>query len=853
MTLKLNTRLLILLLSLLTVGCASGGVTPPPTLPPIPVALDTVQPTPGSLGAEAPPPPPQQQGGQTRGVRSYRQVIPGSARSRDGMFRTHLVDDRLFFEIPRGELGREMVLLIRSIGAVGGPPTRYYRWERSGNRIQLWQQNYSAVADPSTNIAAAVESSVQGPLVASFNIEAFGPDSAAVIEVTRLFTGGITEFGAIRGIVQDRSFIESVTASGNVVNVIGTQTGMVQPQGAGQAPGAPPQAQTQRLHWSLMRLPDEPMMPRLHDSRVGFSSISFLDYSRPDHSSVTRRFIRRHRLDKVEPDSALSSPIRPIIYYVDRSTPEWLIPYVISGVNQWQPAFEEAGFRNAIEGRLAPSPEEDPDFSLYDARHSAIYWRPSTVANATGGQIPDPRTGEILKGEVNMHHNVQNLLRNWYFTQVGPLDPRASSLPLPDSLMGQLVQYVVAHEIGHAIGFPHNFKAAGMYPADSLRNESFLRRMGGHVPTLMDYSRFNYVAQPEDNIPVELLIPGVGPYDHFVVKWGYSPIPGARTPDDELPTLERWSRMQDTIPWLRFDTPGVGNDPTQLTEAVGNADAINSSTLGLKNLDRVMEMMLQVAEKPGEDYSLLSELYANAISQWGRYNGHVAAIIAGAESQERRGTGERFIPLSRERQKAAMAWLRANAFATPQRFLREDILRRIEPEGAVNRIRDAQAGVLATLLNENRIDRLTEYEALNGGSRTSYTAADLMEDLRAGVWGELSRDSVRVDVYRRNLQRAHLRQVDLLLNPPRPPGQGNTAPPPPRIASDLRPVLRAELRELDRMADAARARAADPMTRIHLDDVRVEVARILRETSSGGPGATMPPAAGSTGAFEEEW
>jgi len=815
------------------VSACGGGrpliSSPAPADPPTRAAgSDSVQATPTAPSGQAAA---GQQGGQNgapgRGFRPYRQVIPVGALTQDGLFRTHRVEERLYFEIPPAQLGREMLLVIRNAVEQGGGPTQFYRWDRNGNRILLWQQDYRVYADSASNLASTVEAMARGPLVASFNIETFGEDSAAVIDVTRLFTSNVVEFGAIRGIVPDRSYIERVTAFPDAINVVAIQTGIAQVAGAASDAPALPQSQTQRLHWSFTPLPEAPMMPRLHDSRVGFNSLTFIDYSLPDHSTTRRRYIVRHRLEKADPAAPISDPIEPIVYYVDRATPEWLIPYVLAGVRQWRPAFEEAGFSNAIEGRLAPSIEEDSTFSMFDARNSVIYWRATTTENATGGGIYDPRSGQILKGEVNMHHNVQNLLRNWYFTQVGPLDPRAWSLPLPDSLMGRLVEFAVAHEIGHSIGFPHNFKAAGMYPADSLRNEDFLRRMGGHVPTLMDYSRFNYVVQPEDSIPVDLLIPKVGPYDRFALKWGYSPIPGALTPEDEKPTLENWARMQDTIPWLRFDTPGTANDPTQLTEAVGNGDAVNSSTLALKNLDRVMDMMLSVAEKPGEDYALLRELYSNAISQWGRYNGHVAAMIGGAESQERRGTGVRFEPLSRERQKAAMAWLRANAFTTPERFLREDILLRIDPEGSVNRIRNAQMSVLATLLNETRIARLVEYEAINGHHRASYTPADLMEDIRSGVWGELQNGSVRVDVYRRNLQRAHLRQIDLLLNPPRPPGQGSTAPPPPPVASDLRPVLRSELRELDRRVATALARAADPMTRIHLEDVQIEIARVI--------------------------
>jgi len=479
---------------------------------------------------------------------------------------------------------------------------------------------------------------------------------------------------------------------------------------------------------------------------------------------------------------------------------------------------------------LPPPAEQDPDWSMFDARHSMIYWRPSTTENANGGQVVDPRSGEIIKGEVNMYHNVMNLLRNWYFTQVGPLDPRAQSLPLPDSLMGRLVEYVVTHEVGHSIGFPHNMKASAMYPADSVRSVTFLRKMGGHVATLMDYSRFNYVAQPEDRIPPDLLIPRVGPYDRFVVTWGHKPIPGARTPQDEWATLDRWSRTQDTIPWLRFTTDDSPNDPFDLTEAVGDQDAVHSSTLGLRNLQRVVGMMLKVAEKPGEDYSVLDELYGNAVGQWGRYNGHVAAIVGSAETQEKYGTGRRFTPTSRARQRDALRYLSENAFRVPAWFLDEDILFRIEAEGQVRRIRQAQASVLNSLFNENRMNRLVEYEALLPAGE-SYTIADLLGDAKNGAWTELSAARVTIDVYRRNLQRAYLEALDRLVNPPAPapavPGGPGGGPAQPRFNSDVRPAVRGHLQELDQAAQAAVPKAADGMTRLHLRDVHMEIQRIL--------------------------
>jgi hypothetical protein len=534
-------------------------------------------------------------GGAAPAARPYARVITSAAETKEGLFKVHRVDDKLFFEIPRSELGKEILVVQRTAaggstsGFFGGGPTRVVSFEREGNRLLLRQHSFGITADSARAIARAVDALNYGPIIASFNIESWGPDSAAVIDATKLFTTNINEFASVTQVQADRSFLQSFAAFPDNINVEATQTGN-QPPPSGSPPGTRPQTVTTLTSWSFLKLPEDPMRPRLHDRRVGLGSIQHVDYSRPEHEATTRRYIRRYRLEKQNPSAAMSDPVEPIIYWIDPATPEWLQPFIVSGVDAWQPAFEAAGFSNAIFGRMAPAPEEDPDFSLDDARYSVIYWRPSTTQNANGGRVVDPRTGETLRGRVQMYHNVMNLVRNWYFTQVSPLDARARALPMPDSLMGKLVEYVVAHEIGHSIGYPHNMKASAMYPVDSIRSESFLRRMNGHVSTLMDYSRFNYVAQPEDNIPPELLIPQVGPYDHFAVKWGYAEIPGAQTPEDELPTLDRWARMQDTIPWLRYTTEESPNDPYALTEAVGDEDAVRASMLGLRNLERVTAM-----------------------------------------------------------------------------------------------------------------------------------------------------------------------------------------------------------------------------------------------------------------------
>jgi Met-zincin/Domain of unknown function (DUF5117)/Domain of unknown function (DUF5118) len=764
--------------------------------------------------------------------RPYNRVITSEAETDVGLFKTHRIGDRLYFEIPRSELGKEMLVVTRTVaggqtgGFFGGGGDQVVTWERDGNRIRLRQQSYDIAADSTRAIHLAVSAMRTGPIIASFNVESWGPDSAAVIEVGRLYTSNITEFRVVNSPQSDRSFIESVAAFPENVNVIATQTGRPQ-GGGGDEEGGQQETVSVRAIWSMLKLPEDKMMPRLHDARVGFGSITYVDYSRPEHRAEERRFIRRFRLEKQNPQAEVSDPVEPIVFWIDPATPEWLVPWIKTGIEAWQPAFREAGFSNAIIGREAPSVEEDPDWSPFDARYSIVYWRPSTVANATGGQVEDPRTGEILKAEVNMYHNVMNLLRNWYFTQVGPLDPRAQKLPMPDSLMGRLVEYVVTHEVGHAIGFPHNMKASAMYPADSLRSASFLRRMGGHVATLMDYSRFNYVAQPEDNIPPELLIPQVGPYDRFAVMWGHKPIPGANTPDEEWATLDRWSRMQDTIPWFRFTTAGAPNDPFALTEAVGDEDAVKSNTLGLRNLRRVKDMLLRVAERPGQDYELLDELYGNVIGQWGRYNGHVAALVGAAETQERYGTGPRFDPVEEARQREAVRFLNENAFRVPAWLVDAEILRRIQAAGFVARVRQAQAGVLNSLLSANRLNRMIEYEAID---ESGYSVADLLADLRPGIWSELQASRVEIDVFRRNLQRAYIETLGRQINPPPAAEQGpggDDDDDEPSFTTDARALLRGHLVELDDAIEAALPRAADGMTRLHLRDLRTEIENIL--------------------------
>jgi hypothetical protein len=601
------------------------------------------------------------------------------------------------------------------------------------------------------------------------------------------------------------------------------------------------------LHHSMVKLPESLMTPRVFDERVGYFSVSQMDYSRDEQRAPRRRYISRWRLEKKDPTASLSEPVKPIIYWIDSATPTKWIPWMKRGIEDWQPAFEAAGFRNAIIAIVAPRPEEDPDFSPEDVRHSVVRWLPSTIENAVGPHISDPRTGEILNADIEFYHNVMNLQRDWYFLQVGPLDPRAQKLPLPDDLMGRLLEFVLAHEVGHTLGFQHNMKASSMYPQEKVRDAQWLKKMG-HTPSIMDYARFNYVAQPEDKIPVDELIPGIGPYDMWATRWGYAPIPGAKSADEEKSTLDQWAREQDKTPWYRFSTSGAaGADPGELTEAVGDADALKSTALGIKNLQRVSKMLLPATTaKPGEPYDDLAELYGRMLGQWTLELNHVAAIVGGFNTQEKYvgQEGVVYSPVPRERQEAAVKFLNENAFATPMWAIDPQVLRRIEPIGALSRIRNAQSSVLGNLLGSARFARIVEQEAIDGAS--AYGPTEFLADVRKGIWRELDGPKIRVDAYRRNLQRAYLDLVNNKLNAATPSLPANLPAGFPvsffATSGDERPFYRAELRALNSGIAGALAKTSDKETKAHLEAARDQIGKILDPKfapPSGSSGGTI--------------
>jgi len=789
------------------------------------------------------------------GVRPYASVVPHDATTRRGLFIVHRAGDRLLFEIPRSALSVDMLQVGRlARAAASSDPSRQddfggdqfseraIRWEQLGNRVLLRSPSYAIVADSTLAIHRAVQASSYAPIIATFDVLAYGPDSAAVIDVTRLFTTAVPEFAALPGQLDpQRSFIESAIAFPDNVEVEATQT--VGPTQAQLASASRVSVLTRSVlaHWSIVRLPADPMRPRWADDRIGIYSRGPIDFGANEDRAVQRRYIARWRLecsDSVvhENGRTLCFPKKQIVYYVDPATPDKWKPWIRKGIEAWQPAFEAAGFKDAIVAKDPPA--NDPDWSAEDIRHTVIRWMPSTTENAYSDGTRDIRTGEVLNGSVRVFHNIMNITRDWYLTQVAPLDPRVQQPQFPDSLMGRLLEYIVSHEVGHTIGLYHNHKASSLYPADSVRSATWVHRMG-HTPSVMDYSRFNYVAQPEDHIALEDLIPRIGPADVYTIHWGYAPIPGATTPEQERPTLDAWAREQDTIPWLRFGhqtevaTGGANVDSGDETEAVGDADPVKSTGFGLRNIRRTVALLLPMTTRPTEDNSQLAELYTRLINQWRTELMHVVNVVGGAQVQTKYGSqpGAVYTPNSRARQVAAVRFLSENAFRTPTYLLDTAITGRLDATGSMDRISTAQAQLLSALLLDARLDRLRDYAAANPSQ--AYDPGDMLRDVRHGVWTELADHSVKISAERRALQLAYLARLESRVAPrPAEPARG-AQPAPIPLDPDLVSLLRGELVDLRGDIDAALPRAADRETRLHLLAARAGIARALDPRGSG--------------------
>ena len=794
------------------------------------------------------------------GPKAFSEFITKKAVSQKGVFTVHFQDDKYFFEIPDSLLGRELLAVTRFAKVAGG--ARKYggeevneqslQFEKGPNqRIFMRVVTLISKADSSQTIAKAVKNSYLDPIVASFDIKAVGKDSNSnIIDVTDFFKGDNQAVSltssekrsfSLSGLASDRSYIESIKSypinmevrTVKTYSASGPMPGSPMGGGASSIPAAMNAgAVTFELNTSIRLLPKVPMNTRLFDSRVGYFADNFVQYSDDQHKVENQVFAVRYKLEPKPEDlekykqGILVEPAKPIVYYIDPATPKKWVPYLIAGVNDWNAAFEKAGWKNAIQGKEWPN---DSTMSLEDARFSVIRYFASDIENAYGPQVHDPRSGEILESHIGWYHNVMNLVHDWYMIQTAAVDPSARKMKFDDTLMGNLIRFVSSHEVGHTLGLRHNMGSSSKTPVEKLRDAKWLE-VNGHTASIMDYARFNYVAQPEDHVSEMGLFPRIGDYDKWAIKWGYTYTGLGDEADKKV--NNKW--VVDALSKndrLWFGGEGYNADPRAQTEDLGD-NSVLASEYAIKNLKRIIVKLPEWTSEEADHYQNLSDVYNQLVIQYNRYMGHVVKNIGGVyetfKSVEEKG--DVYTPTPVAIQKSAMNFLQTQLFATPKWILDNNILNKISNPVANERLQTVQTNVLKSLLDKGRLYRLTT--STTRFSNASYALHDMMEDTRKGLFTELTSHQA-TDVFRRNLQKTYVSQLGDLINPSAAPtaaaaaGALRMGPAVDVENTDVISEAKAQLKKLAASIQANKGSINDASSVSHFDDLQDRIKHIL--------------------------
>jgi hypothetical protein len=791
------------------------------------------------------------------GPRPFKEIITDKAITRKGLFAVHKVEDKWFFEIGDSLLGKDVLIVNRISKAPADTRAGFFgyagdeinenviRFEKGpNNKIFLRNISFSVYSKDSTKpMYKSVQNSNIQPIAAAFDIKAFSKDSTgSVIDLTDYINGDndIMFFASffktalrLGGFQPDKSYIVDVKSYplNTEIKTVKTYSKSSGPSIPGLMPAGPTGNATFELNTSIVLLPTVPMRPRYYDDRVAYFTTEYTDFDADPQGVKDISLITRWKLE-VKPEDMekfkrgeLVEPKKQIIYYIDPATPAKWVPYLIQGVNDWQKAFEKAGFKNAIVAKRAPTKEEDSTWSLEDARYSAIVYKPSDIPNASGPHVHDPRTGEILESHINWYHNVMRLLRDWYLIQASPSDPKARKAEFDDELMGQLIRFVSSHEVGHTLGLPHNMGASSATPVEKLRDKAWVEA-NGHTSSIMDYARFNYVAQPGDNITAAGLYPRIGDYDLWSIEWGYRPILD-KDQDGEKETLNEWVKKNYSNPRLRF-LHQDGVDPRAQTESIGDNN-MKANEYGIKNLKWMLPKLAGWLNEKGENFENLQEVYGELIGQFSRYMVHAATYIGGIytdyKTTEQEGNVYTVVP--KALQKEAMAFIQKNYFETPTWLLDKNILDKTASPSS-DRVSTLQDGWLGVLISAGRMQRL-----ISSANRdaSAYRLEEFLEDLKKGIWSELATRKP-IDNYRRNLQKSFVERLGAIVAPPAAVANtgGFTISFGPQIdikKSDIISVAKGTLRSLKAEIAAAIPAYSDKLSRYHLQDLNERIEKIL--------------------------